>query len=400
MKSSQPSPASKSSPVHPFDLLAIDGLLTDEEREIRRTVRTMADKELRPHVAGWFERGEIPARELARQLGGIGVLGMHLEGYGCAGTDAVAYGLACLELEAVDSGLRSLVSVQGSLAMYAIWKYGSEEQKQQWLPGMAAGEYIGCFGLTEPDAGSDPGAMRTRARRDGADWVLDGTKMWITNGSVADVAVVWARTDEGVRGFLVPAGTPGFSAPEIKQKLSLRASVTSELVLDGVRLPADAMLPEARGLSGPLGCLNEARFGIVFGALGAARDCLETAIAYAGDRIVFERSLASYQLTQQKLADMSLELGKGMLLALHLGRLKDAGGLTPEQVSVGKLNNVREAIAIARECRTILGANGITLEYAVMRHANNLESVLTYEGTSEVHSLVIGKALTGEQAFR
>ncbi|MEU7037622.1 acyl-CoA dehydrogenase family protein [Streptomyces sp. NPDC046237] len=399
-QSSQSPNASKSTPVHPFDLLAIDGLLSDEEREIRRTVRTMADRELRPHVAEWFESGAIPARELAKQLGGIGVLGMHLEGYGCAGTNAVAYGLACLELEAVDSGLRSLVSVQGSLAMYAIWKFGSEEQKQQWLPGMAAGEYIGCFGLTEPDAGSDPGAMRTRARRDGDDWVLNGTKMWITNGSVADVAVVWARTDEGVRGFLVPAGTPGFSAPEIKQKLSLRASVTSELVLEDVRLPADAMLPEARGLSGPLGCLNEARFGIVFGALGAARDCLETAIAYAGDRIVFERSLASYQLTQQKLADMSLELGKGMLLALHLGRLKDAGGLTPEQVSVGKLNNVREAIAIARECRTVLGANGITLEYPVMRHANNLESVLTYEGTSEVHSLVIGKALTGEQAFR
>ncbi|MFC8275477.1 acyl-CoA dehydrogenase family protein [Streptomyces sp. NPDC057271] len=401
MKPSPQSPnASKPTPVHPFDLLAIDGLLSDEERDIRRTVRTMADKELRPHVAEWFEAGAIPARELARQLGGVGVLGMHLEGYGCAGTNAVAYGLACLELEAVDSGLRSLVSVQGSLAMYAIWKFGSEEQKQQWLPGMAAGEYIGCFGLTEPDAGSDPGAMRTRARRDGEDWVLNGTKMWITNGSVADVAVVWARTDEGVRGFLVPAGTPGFSAPEIKQKLSLRASVTSELVLEDVRLPADAMLPEARGLSGPLGCLNEARFGIVFGALGAARDCLESAIAYAGDRIVFERPLASYQLTQQKLADMSLELGKGMLLALHLGRLKDAGGLTAEQVSVGKLNNVREAIAIARECRTVLGANGITLEYPVMRHANNLESVLTYEGTSEVHSLVIGKALTGEQAFR
>ncbi|MFF9912592.1 acyl-CoA dehydrogenase family protein [Streptomyces sp. NPDC013457] len=401
MKPSPQSPnASKQTPVHPFDLLAIDGLLSDEEREIRRTVRTMADKELRPHVAEWFETGAIPARELAKQLGGIGVLGMHLEGYGCAGTNAVAYGLACLELEAVDSGLRSLVSVQGSLAMYAIWKFGSEEQKQQWLPGMAAGEYIGCFGLTEPDAGSDPGAMRTRARRDGDDWVLNGTKMWITNGSVADVAVVWARTDEGVRGFLVPAGTPGFSAPEIKQKLSLRASVTSELVLEDVRLPADAMLPGARGLSGPLGCLNEARFGIVFGALGAARDCLETAIAYAGDRIVFERPLSSYQLTQQKLADMSLELGKGMLLALHLGRLKDAGGLTPEQVSVGKLNNVREAISIARECRAVLGANGITLEYPVMRHANNLESVLTYEGTSEVHSLVIGKALTGEQAFR
>ncbi|MFB7589046.1 acyl-CoA dehydrogenase family protein [Streptomyces sp. NPDC056169] len=391
---------SPSTPVHPFDLLAVDGLLTDEEREIRRTVRAVADRELRPHVAGWFEKGEIPARELARTLGGIGVLGMHLEGYGCAGTNSVAYGLACLELEAVDSGLRSLVSVQGSLAMYAIWKYGSEEQKQRWLPKMAAGEYIGCFGLTEPDAGSDPGAMRTHAKRDGSDWILNGTKMWITNGSVADVAVVWARTEDGVRGFLVPAGTPGFSAPEIKMKLSLRASVTSELVLEDVRLPADAMLPEARGLSGPLGCLNEARFGIVFGALGAARDCLETAISYARDRTVFARPLASYQLTQQKLADMAVELGKGMLLALHLGRLKDAGAITAEQISVGKLNNVREAIAIARECRTILGANGITLEYPVLRHANNLESVLTYEGTSEVHSLVIGKALTGEQAFR
>ncbi|MFD9609979.1 acyl-CoA dehydrogenase family protein [Streptomyces sp. NPDC004288] len=391
---------SPSTPVHPFDLLAVDGLLTDEEREIRNTVRAVADRELRPHVAGWFEKGEIPARELARTLGGVGVLGMHLEGYGCAGTNSVAYGLACLELEAVDSGLRSLVSVQGSLAMYAIWKYGSEEQKRRWLPKMASGEFIGCFGLTEPDAGSDPGAMRTHAERDGSDWVLNGTKMWITNGSVADVAVVWARTEDGVRGFLVPAGTPGFTAPEIRMKLSLRASVTSELVLEDVRLPADAMLPEARGLSGPLGCLNEARFGIVFGALGAARDCLETAISYARDRTVFSRSLASYQLTQQKLADMSVELGKGMLLALHLGRLKDAGTLTPEQVSVGKLNNVREAIAIARECRTILGANGITLEYPVLRHANNLESVLTYEGTSEVHSLVIGKALTGEQAFR
>ncbi|GHG09624.1 acyl-CoA dehydrogenase family protein [Streptomyces filamentosus] len=397
MKSSPSTPAH---PTHPLALLAVDGLLSDEERAIRDTVRAAADRELRPHVAGWFEAGEIPARELARTLGGLGVLGMHLEGYGCAGTSAVAYGLACMELEAVDSGLRSLVSVQGSLAMYAIWKHGSEEQKQRWLPKMAAGEYIGCFGLTEPDAGSDPGAMRTNAKRDGSDWVLNGTKMWITNGSVADVAVVWARTEEGVRGFLVPAGTPGFSAPEIKMKLSLRASVTAELVLEDVRLPADAMLPGARGLSGPLGCLNEARFGIVFGALGAARDCLETAISYARDRTVFARPLASYQLTQQKLADMSVELGKGMLLALHLGRLKDAGELTPEQISVGKLNNVREAIAVARECRTILGANGITLEYPVLRHANNLESVLTYEGTSEVHSLVIGKALTGEQAFR
>ncbi|WMX48401.1 acyl-CoA dehydrogenase family protein [Streptomyces roseicoloratus] len=395
------SPKSPSpSPVHPLDLFAIDGLLTDEEREIRRTVRALADRELRPHVAEWFEAGAVPARELARTLGGLGVLGMHLEGYGCAGTNAVAYGLACMELEAVDSGLRSLVSVQGSLAMYAIRKFGSEEQKQRWLPGMAAGEYIGCFGLTEPDAGSDPGAMRTNAKRDGADWVLNGTKMWITNGSVSDVAVVWARTEDGVRGFVVPTDTPGFSAPEIKQKLSLRASVTSELVMEDVRLPSDAVLPGARGLSGPLGCLNEARFGIVFGALGAARDCLETAIAYAGDRTVFARPLSSYQLTQQKLADMALELGKGMLLAVHLGRLKDAGTLAPEQISLGKLNNVREAIAVARECRTILGANGITLEYPVLRHANNLESVLTYEGTSEVHSLVIGKALTGEQAFR
>ncbi|MER8041144.1 acyl-CoA dehydrogenase family protein [Streptomyces hydrogenans] len=392
--------SSPSTATHPLALLAVDGLLSDEERAIRDTVRAAADRELRPHVAGWFEKGEIPARELARKLGELGVLGMHLDGYGCAGTSAVAYGLACMELEAVDSGLRSLVSVQGSLAMYAIWKYGSEEQKQRWLPKMAAGEYIGCFGLTEPDAGSDPGAMRTNAKRDGSDWILNGTKMWITNGSVADVAVVWARTEEGVRGFLVPAGTPGFSAPEITMKLSLRASVTAELVLEDVRLPADAMLPEARGLSGPLGCLNEARFGIVFGALGAARDCLETAISYAKDRTVFARPLASYQLTQQKLADMAVELGKGMLLALHLGRLKDAGEITPEQISVGKLNNVREAIAIARECRTILGANGITLEYPVLRHANNLESVLTYEGTSEVHSLVIGKALTGEQAFR
>ncbi|MFZ3555261.1 acyl-CoA dehydrogenase family protein [Streptomyces sp. BH055] len=394
-----PSPSS-STPLHPFDLVDIDGMLSDEERAIRDTVRTMGERELRPKVAEWFEAGAIPARELARELGGLGVLGMHLEGYGCAGTSAVSYGLACMELEAVDSGLRSLVSVQGSLAMYAIWKYGSEEQKQQWLPGMAAGEKIGCFGLTEPDAGSDPGSMRTNAKRDGADWVLNGTKMWITNGSVADVAVVWARTEEGVRGFVVPTDTPGFSAPEIKRKLSLRASVTSELVLEDVRLPADAMLPNARGLSGPLGCLNEARFGIVFGAIGAARDCLEAALSYAGDRTVFERPLASYQLTQQKLADMTLELDKGMLLALRLGRLKDEGRGTPEQISVGKLNNVREAIKIARECRTILGANGITLEYPVLRHANNLESVLTYEGTSEVHSLVIGKTLTGLAAFR
>jgi glutaryl-CoA dehydrogenase len=386
--------------VHPLDLFGIDTLLSDEERDIRDAVRAMGDRELRPHVADWFEQGTIPARELAQQLGELGVLGMHLQGYGCAGTSAVSYGLACLELEAVDSGLRSLVSVQGSLAMYAIWKYGSEEQKQQWLPGMAAGRFIGCFGLTEPDAGSDPGAMRTQAKRDGADWILNGTKMWITNGSVSDIAVVWARTEDGVRGFLVPAGTPGFTRNDIKHKVSLRASVTSELVFEDVRLPADAVLPGARGLSGPLGCLNEARFGIVFGALGAARDCLETAIAYAADRTVFNRPLAGFQLTQEKLADMALELGKGVLLALQLGRLKDSGQISPERISLGKLNNVREALEIARQCRTVLGANGITLEYPVIRHANNLESVLTYEGTSEVHTLVIGNALTGIPAFR
>ncbi|SDK79392.1 acyl-CoA dehydrogenase family protein [Nonomuraea jiangxiensis] len=386
--------------IAPTALFALDTLLTDEEREIRNTVRKMCDREIRPHVAGWFEAGELPARELARELGSVGVLGMHLDGYGCAGMGAVAYGLACLELEAADSGLRSLVSVQGSLAMYAIWKYGSEEQKNEWLPAMAAGERIGCFGLTEPDFGSDPAGMRTTAKREGGDWVLNGTKMWITNGSVADVAVVWARTDEGIRGFLVPAGTPGFTANDVKHKISLRASVTSELVLDGVRLPEDAMLPGARGLSGPLGCLNEARFGIVFGSMGAALDCLETTIAYVADREVFARPLASYQLTQEKLADMALELGKGLLLAVHVGRLKEAGTLTPEQVSAGKLNNVREALEIARKCRTLLGANGVTLEYPVIRHAVNLESVLTYEGTSEIHTLVLGRALTGISAFQ
>jgi glutaryl-CoA dehydrogenase len=382
----------------PLELLTVDHLLTEDELAIQETVRRFAADQVRPHVAEWYEAGEIPL-ELAREAGKLGLLGMHLTGYGCAGTNAVSYGLACLELEAADSGMRSLVSVQGSLAMFAIWRFGSEEQKQRWLPGMAAGELIGCFGLTEPDFGSNPAGMRTRARRDGQEWVLDGTKMWITNGSVADVAVVWARTDDGIRGFIVPTDTPGFSAPKIGGKLSLRASITSELVLEGVRLPAGAALPEVIGLRGPLSCLNEARFGIVFGALGAARDCLETAIAYAADREVFDRPLAAFQLTQAKLADMALELQKGFLLAMHLGRLKDAGRLRPEQVSLGKLNNVREAIEIARTCRTILGANGITLEYPVMRHANNLESVLTYEGTSEVHQLVIGQALTGHSAF-
>ena len=385
----------------PLGLFDTDSLVDAETLAIRDTVRRFVDDRVRPEVADWYEAGTVPARELAKELGALGVLGMHLEGYGCAGTTATAYGLACLELEAGDSGVRSLVSVQGSLAMFAIWRHGSEEQKQEWLPRMAAGTAIGCFGLTEPDFGSNPAGMRTRARQEpSGDWVLDGTKMWITNGSVADVAVVWAQTEGGIRGFVVPTDTPGFSAPEIKKKMSLRASVTSELVLDGVRLPADAVLPEVSGLSGPLSCLNEARFGIVFGAVGAARDCLETAIAYTREREIFDKPLAAYQLSQAKLADMTLELGKAMLLALHLGRLKDEGRLRPEQVSLGKLNNVREAIAIARESRTLLGAAGITLEYPVLRHANNLESVLTYEGTSEVHQLVIGRALTGEAAFR
>jgi glutaryl-CoA dehydrogenase len=388
----------------PLDLFDLDDQVGEEERAIQRTVRELMDAQVRPYLAQWYDEAKLPARDLALELGKVGLLGMHLEGYGCAGTSATAYGLACLELEAADAGIRSLVSVQGSLAMFAIWKHGSEAQKEEWLPRMAAGEAIGCFGLTEPDAGSDPASMRTRARKDGTDWVLNGSKMWITNGSIADVAVVWARADdgadEGIRGFVVPAGSDGFSAPEIKRKLSLRASVTSELVLDDVRLPHDAVLPEVTGLRGPLSCLTEARFGIIFGSLGSARDCLETALRYAGERDLFGRKLSSFQLTQAKLADMTVELGKAMLLALHLGRLKDAGRITSTQVSIGKLNNVREAIAIARECRTILGAAGITLEHPVLRHANNLESVLTYEGTSEVHQLVIGQALTGESAFR
>ncbi|WP_373297050.1 acyl-CoA dehydrogenase family protein [Streptomyces brasiliensis] len=393
-------PVATVTPQTPLALLSIDELLDEDDRAIRDTVRKYVEDRIKPHIADWYEHGAIPARDLAKELGSLGVLGMHLQGYGCAGTTATAYGLACMELEAGDSGLRSLVSVQGSLAMYAIWKHGSEEQKSEWLPRLAAGEAIGCFGLTEPDFGSNPAGMRTRARRDGTDWVLSGNKMWITNGSVAHVAVVWAQTDDGIRGFVVPTDTPGFSAPEIKKKLSLRASVTSELVLDDVRLPESAVLPGVIGLSGPLSCLNEARYGIVFGALGAARDCLETAIDYARDRDIFDKPLAAYQLTQAKLADMTLELGKGMLLALQLGRLKDTGRLRPEQISLGKLNNVREALAIARECRTILAANGITLEYPVLRHANNLESVLTYEGTSEVHQLVIGRTVTGHAAFR
>ena len=382
-----------------IDLLRFDDLLTEEERLIQHTVHSFVQDKVKPYIADWYERGVSP-RALALDLGQLGLLGMHLTGYGCGGSTATAYGLVCQELEAVDSGLRSLVSVQGSLAMFAIHRWGSEEQREQWLPSMATGDAIGCFGLTEPDFGSNPGGMRTTARRDGSDWILNGSKMWITNGSVADVAVVWARAEEGVLGFLVPGGTKGFNATDMKRKLSLRASVTSELHLDDVRLPAEAQLPQARGLSGPLACLSEARFGIVFGSVGAARDCLETAIEYVGSREVFDKPLAGYQLTQAKIADMAVELGKAQLLALHLGRLKDEGRIRPEQVSFGKLNNCREAIKIARQCRTLLGASGITLEYPVLRHANNLESVLTYEGTSEVHQLVIGEALTGVSAFR
>jgi glutaryl-CoA dehydrogenase len=386
-------------PPDPLDFLDLDQLLSEEERLIRDTTRAFVADRVLPEVAGWFERGELP-RELAKELGDLGLLGMHLQGYGCAGTNAVSYGLACLELEAGDSGARSFVSVQGSLAMYPIWRYGSEEQKQRWLPPMAAGEVIGCFGLTEPDFGSDPAGMRTSARRDGGDWVLNGTKMWITNGGIADLAVVWARTaDEGVRGFLVPAGTPGFTTRDISRKLSLRASVTSELILEDCRLPGDAVLPEVAGMRGPLSCLHEARYGIVWGSMGAARACFASALEYARTRVQFDRPIGGFQLTQQKLADMLVELSKGTLLALHLGRMKDQGRLAPEQVSLGKLNNVREALQIARTARTILGANGVTLEYPVIRHANNLESVLTYEGTSEVHSLILGQAVTGLAAF-
>ncbi len=384
----------------PGDFLGVDAELTADERDNRDTVRRFARAELSPHVGDWYENATLPARDLAKSFGRLGVLGMHLTDYGCAGSSAVAYGVACRELEAVDSGLRSFVSVQGSLAMYAIHRYGSEEQKRQWLPALASGEAIGCFGLTEPDAGSDPASMRTRARRDGADWVLDGTKMWITNGTVADVAVVWAQTDDGVRGFVVPTDTPGFSAHEITRKLSLRASVTAELVLDGVRLPSDAALPGVTGLRGPLSCLNEARFGIVFGVVGAARTCYETALEYTTTRIQFGQPLAAYQLTQRKLADLVVEVNRAGLVALRLGRLKDSGELHHSQVSFGKLANVRAALDVARTARSMLGANGISLEYPVMRHAANLETVLTYEGTEEMHALSVGQAVTGIPAFR
>jgi glutaryl-CoA dehydrogenase len=385
--------------IRSSDFLDIDHLLSDEERLIRDTVRQFVQEQVVPYVGDWFEEGTIPV-ELARELGNLNLLGMHLDGYGCAGASATAYGLVCLELEAGDSGIRSLVSVQGSLAMYAIWKWGSEEQKTEWLPRMAAGDAIGCFGLTEPDAGSDPGSMRTRARHDGDDWILNGTKMWITNGSIADVAVVWARADEGIRGFLVERDTPGFTAPEIHKKLSLRASVTSELVLEDVRVPSSAMLPEADSLRGPLSCLNEARYGIVWGAAGAARACFEAALDYSKERIAFGRPIASFQIQQQNLAHMALEVNRATLLALHIGRLKDEGRIRPEHVSMGKLGNVNAALDVARTARQVLGANGITLEYPVIRHMNNLESVVTYEGTADVHALVVGGALTGIQAFR
>lgn len=387
--------------LDPFDLAGLDDLLSPEERAVRNSVRRLCDEQVAPYAANWFERGQIDdVRGLARELGSLGILGMHLEGYGCAGMSATEYGLACLELEAADSGIRSLVSVQGSLAMFALWRWGSEEQKQQWLPPMATGEAVGCFGLTEPDAGSDPSSMRTQAHQEGGDWIVDGRKMWITNGSIADVAVVWAQTSEGIRGFVVPTDSPGFSAPEIKHKMSLRASVTSELVLDAVRLPPDAVLPKALGLGAPLSCLNEARYGIVWGTMGAARSSFEAALNYANERTQFGRPVSGFQMTQQKLVDMSVELTKGMLLALHLGRRKDAGTLLPEQVSLGKLNNAREALTICRTARTLLGANGISLEYPVIRHMNNLESVLTYEGTVEMHTLMLGRAITGRSAFR
>jgi len=381
------------------DFLALDSVLSEDEREIRDMVRAFVADRVLPSIAEWFEQGQFP-RPLVAELGRLGLLGMHLDGYGCAGASATEYGLVCMELEAGDSGVRSLVSVQGSLCMFAIHRWGSEEQKQQWLAPMSAGELIGCFGLTEPDAGSDPGAMHTRARRQGRDWILHGQKMWITNGSVADVAVVWAQTDDGVRGFLVPAGTRGFSTQDIHKKLSLRASVTSELLLDDVRLGADAILPEATSLSAPLSCLNEARYGIAWGAVGAARACFEAALDYSKGRIAFGRPIAATQLQQAKLAQMALEVNRGALLALHLGRLKDQGRLRPEQVSMGKLANVDAALTVARTARQVLGANGITLEYPVIRHMNNLESVVTYEGTADVHALVVGGALTGIQAFR
>ena len=382
----------------PKDFLGIERLYSPEERLLRDTVQQFVGDRILPNIAEWFEQGILP-REVALEVGKLGLLGMHLEGYGCAGASAVDYGIACMELEAGDSGLRSMVSVQGSLAMFPIWRYGSEEQKQEWLPQMAAGEAIGCFGLTEPDSGSDPSSMRASAKRDGSDWMLNGTKMWISNGSVADVAVVWARTDESIRGFVVPTDTVGFSAPDIGGKLSLRASHTSELIMDDVRLPADAVLPGVASMRGPLSCLTEARYGIAWGSMGAARACYEAALDYATTRRQFGKPIAAFQLTQRKLVDMMVAINRGTLVALHIGRMKDEGLATPEHVSFGKFDNVRAALEIAREARSVLGANGITLEYPVIRHMNNLESVYTYEGTNEIHTLILGQAITGISAF-
>lgn len=381
-----------------IDFIGVDAMLSDEERLVRGTVRSYVRDRVLPCAAEWFEQGTLP-RALGLEMGDLGLLGMHLNGYGCPGASAVAYGIACLELEAGDSGVRSFASVQGSLAMYAIHRFGDESQKSLWLPAMARGELIGCFGLTEPDFGSNPAGMRTYAQRTGSDWVLNGTKMWITNGSIADLAIIWAQTEEGIRGFIVPRETRGLHASNIQRKLSLRASVTSELVLTDCRLPAAALLPEANGLGAPLACLNEARYGIVWGAMGAARSCYETALEYSKTRVQFGNPIGAYQITQVKLVNMLLELNKGTLLALHVGRAKDGGTLHPAVVSLAKLNNVREALAIAREARTVLGANGVTLEYPVIRHMNNLESVLTYEGTSEMHALIVGKEITGLSAF-
>ncbi len=383
----------------PRDFMNIDALLSEEEIATREEIRSFVEERIKPNVAYWWEKAIFP-REIVPEMGEKGLLGMHLSGYGCAGKSAVEYGLACMELEAGDSGLRTFVSVQGSLAMSAIHKFGTEEQKNEWLPKLARGEAIGCFGLTEPEAGSDPASMKTFARKEVSEWVLNGRKRWIGMGTIADVAVVWAQTDDGIRGFLVPTETQGFSARDITGKLSMRASIQCELFLEDVRLPEGAMLPEAEGLKGPFACLNEARYGIVWGAMGAARDCFECALEYSKQREQFGKPVAGFQLTQKKLVDMMLEINKGTLLALHIGRMKDEGTLRPEHVSVGKLNNVREAIEIAREARTILGGNGVTLDYPVIRHANNLESVLTYEGTSEVHTLILGNALTGVPAFR
>jgi glutaryl-CoA dehydrogenase len=384
--------------INPYDFLEIDHLISPEELLVRDTVRQFVREKITPYAGEWFEEGGFP-RELINQMGDLGLFGMHLDGYGCAGTSAMAYGLACTELEAGDSGIRSIVSVQGSLAMYPIWAFGSQEQKETWLPSMATGRTIGCFGLTEPDSGSDPSSMRTTARLENDEWVLNGTKMWITNGSIADIAIIWAMTDAGVRGFIVPTDTPGFSATNIKGKMSLRVSITSELTLTNVRLPLDAVLPDVTGLKGPLSCLNEARFGILFGAVGAARACYESALAYATERIQFDRPIAAFQLTQRKLVTMLVDVNMGMLLAVHLGTMRDSGNLAPEHVSFGKLTNVAMALKTAREARSILGANGITLDYPVIRHMNNLESVYTYEGTNEIHTLVLGQAITGISAF-